>query len=138
MFDIGFLEILVIAVVGLLVIGPNQLPGAIRSGALWFGRIRRSIRNARAEIEQQIGADEIRREIHNEDVLHRLNELKTAKERIEQKVQESTQESIDDFEAHSHGPSHRPEDSHPPCEWEEETPSAPTAPSSTENHSKAD
>ena len=37
MFDIGFAELLLVAVVGLLVIGPERLPEAIRTGSAWVG-----------------------------------------------------------------------------------------------------
>ena len=66
MFDIGFLELLIIAVVGLLVIGPDQLPQTLRSIGLWVGRFKRALQNTRSEFEQQIGADDIRRQLHNE------------------------------------------------------------------------
>ncbi len=73
MFDIGFFELLVITVVGLLVIGPEQLPGAMKTAALWWGRFKRGLQNTRTEFEQQIGADDIRRQLHNEEVMRRLN-----------------------------------------------------------------
>lgn len=57
---------------GLIVIGPERLPGTIRTCALWIGRIKRSLAETRQELEKQIGADEIRRELHNEQVLHNL------------------------------------------------------------------
>ncbi len=69
MFDIGFAELLVVAVLGLLVLGPERLPGAIRTGALWIGRFKRSFNNVRAEIEREVGADEIRRQLHNEAIM---------------------------------------------------------------------
>lgn len=72
MFDIGFFELLVIGVVALLVIGPERLPDTIRSAALWWGRLKRAIQSTRTEIEQQIGADDIRRQLHNEEVMQRL------------------------------------------------------------------
>lgn len=72
MFDIGFFELLIIAVVGLVVIGPERLPGTLRKLALYWGRIKRSISDTRQEIEQQIGADDIRRQLHNEEVMERL------------------------------------------------------------------
>ncbi|GAA6151743.1 Sec-independent protein translocase protein TatB [Pseudoteredinibacter isoporae] len=72
MFDIGFFELLLIAVVGLVVIGPERLPGTLRKLALYWGRIKRSISDTRQEIEQQIGADDIRRQLHNEEVMQRL------------------------------------------------------------------
>jgi len=89
MFDIGFFELLVIAIVGLVVIGPERLPGAVRAIALWLGRIKRGIRDTRQEIEQQIGADEIRRQLHNEEVMQRL-------EKAEQKLQDSLSISNDE------------------------------------------
>ena len=53
MFDIGFAELLVIAVLGLLILGPERLPGAIRTTSLWIGRLRRSFNDIRSEIEKE-------------------------------------------------------------------------------------
>jgi sec-independent protein translocase protein TatB len=72
MFDIGFFEIVVIGIVALVVIGPEQLPSTIRTIGLWWGRIKRTVQTTRSEIEQQIGADDIRRQLHNEDVMQRI------------------------------------------------------------------
>ena len=91
MFDIGFFELLVIGVVGLLVIGPEQLPGALRTLALWWGRFKRGLQSTRAEFEQQIGADDIRRQLHNEEVMQRLNATK-------QEIEQSVNENIADIE----------------------------------------
>lgn len=86
MFDIGFFELLLIAVVGLLVIGPERLPTTIRTVALWVGRIKRSIRETRLEVEKQLGADEIRRELHNEQVMRNLEKMRTAHQELEKKI----------------------------------------------------
>jgi len=69
MFDIGFPELLIVSIVALLVIGPERLPEAVRSMALWIGRFRRSFASIRAEIEREIGADDIRRQLHNESIM---------------------------------------------------------------------
>lgn len=69
MFDIGFSELLLVALVALLVLGPERLPGAARTAGLWIGRIRRSFAAIRSEVEREIGADEIRRQLHNENIL---------------------------------------------------------------------
>ena len=76
MFDIGFAALLVIGVLGLLVIGPERLPGTVRTVALWIGRLRRSFSDIRSEIEREVGADEIRRQLHNESVLASREENK--------------------------------------------------------------
>lgn len=86
MFDIGFFELMVIAAVGLFVIGPERLPGAIRVCALWIGRIKRSIMQTRREIEQQLGADEIRRELQNEQVMINLAKMKDTRAELEAKI----------------------------------------------------
>lgn len=76
MFDIGFMELLLISIVALLVLGPEKLPHAIRTTALWVGRARRSFTKVKSEIEQQLNADEIRRQLHNESILKDLDEAK--------------------------------------------------------------
>ncbi len=83
MFDVSFFELLVVGVVALLVIGPERLPGAIRTGALWFGRLRHAITETRSEIEKHIGADEIRRQLHNEQVMASLEKLKESRAALE-------------------------------------------------------
>jgi sec-independent protein translocase protein TatB len=74
MFDIGFGELLLVGVVGLLVLGPERLPGAIRSSSLWLGRMRRSFNTIRAEIEREINAEEIKQDLHNETVMESLKQ----------------------------------------------------------------
>ncbi len=76
MFDIGFTELLLCLIVGLVVIGPEQLPGTVRTVALWIGRLKRSLAETRSEIERQIGADDIRRQLHNEEILRNIEETR--------------------------------------------------------------
>ena len=75
MFDIGGLELLIIAVVGLLVIGPERLPETLRTLGLWLGRLRRSFTTVKTEIEKEIGMDEVRRQLHNEAVMDQMKAL---------------------------------------------------------------
>ena len=86
MFDMGFLEILVIVVIGLVVIGPERLPGAIKTCVIWVNGIRRNVTAARTEFEKQIGADEIRREIHNEEILASLRAAKKKQEEMRKQI----------------------------------------------------
>ena len=69
MFDIGFPEFFLAAVITLLVLGPERLPAALRTLGLWIGRLRRSYYNVKTEIEREIGMDEVRRQLHNEQVM---------------------------------------------------------------------
>lgn len=76
MFDIGFLELLVIALITLIVMGPERLPEAIRTISLWFGRLKQLLAKTRQEIENEVGMDDIRHQLHNEQVLKELGEQK--------------------------------------------------------------
>ncbi len=86
MFDIGGLELMLIAIVGLLVLGPERLPETLRMLGLWLGRLRRSFTSVKAEIEKEIGMDEVRRQLHNEAVMEEMK-------RIEQEVQNSVEDA---------------------------------------------
>lgn len=76
MFDIGFPELMVVIVVSLLVIGPERLPETVRGLALWIGRMKRHFSEIKAEIETEIGADEIRQQLHNEKILAEFEKTK--------------------------------------------------------------
>ncbi|MGS2717877.1 Sec-independent protein translocase protein TatB [Eionea flava] len=65
----GLFEILLIAVVTLLVVGPERMPEAVRSTALTIGRVKRMLSQAKEDIEKQVGADDIRQQLHNEAVM---------------------------------------------------------------------
>lgn len=91
MFDIGFTEILLCIIVGLVVIGPEQLPQTVRTVGLWIGRLKRSLRDTRAELERQIGADDIRRQLHNEEIMRSLEQ---ANQRIQSSIYPGASESI--------------------------------------------
>ena len=60
MFDIGFWELLVIAVVSLLVAGPERLPGLVRDVGRWARKLRRYAMQAKYEFEQQLRIDEVK------------------------------------------------------------------------------
>lgn len=71
MFDVGFTELLLVALVALLVLGPERLPGAARTAGLWIGRLKRSFAAIKTEVEREIGADQIRLQLLNEQILER-------------------------------------------------------------------
>ena len=63
MFDVGFSELLVIALVALLVLGPERLPRAARMAGLWVRRARAQWHSVRAELESEIAAEDLRRSL---------------------------------------------------------------------------
>tara|TARA_B100001248_G_C27356882_1_gene444310 strand:- start:896 stop:1429 length:534 start_codon:yes stop_codon:yes gene_type:complete len=90
MFNIGSFEVLLICVISLLILGPERLPGAIRTAGLWIGRFRRNFYKVKSEIERELNADEIRRQLHNESI---MAELEAAKDTVEETAKE-TQASV--------------------------------------------
>jgi sec-independent protein translocase protein TatB len=63
MFDIGFSEIFVIAVVALLVLGPERLPKAARFAGLWVRRARAQWYSVKAELETELADEELKRSL---------------------------------------------------------------------------
>jgi sec-independent protein translocase protein TatB len=61
MFDIGFSELMVIAVVALIVIGPERLPKTARTVGHLFGRLQRYVRDVKADISREMELDELRK-----------------------------------------------------------------------------
>jgi len=67
MFDIGFWELCLIAVVALLILGPERLPVAARTAGLWIGKARRMIGNVKSEIDRELQLDEVRKRLREEE-----------------------------------------------------------------------
>ena len=59
MFDIGFLEIVIIASIALVVLGPERLPRAARTAGLWVGRARRMGADVKSDIAREIRESEL-------------------------------------------------------------------------------
>lgn len=62
MFDIGFWELVVVAVVTLLVVGPERMPQMVRDGARWLRTAQRMIADARRDLERELDVTEQQRE----------------------------------------------------------------------------
>ena len=60
MFDIGFLELMVVGILGLLVLGPERLPVAARQVGLFIGKIRRTMGSIQDDLERQVRTEELK------------------------------------------------------------------------------
>ncbi len=58
MFDVGFFELLIIFVIGLLVLGPERLPKVAAKVGNWVGQARRMTRNLKYQLEDEIALQE--------------------------------------------------------------------------------
>jgi len=60
-FDVGFTELMVIAVVALIVIGPERLPRVARTLGHLFGRLQRYVNDVKADINREIELEELKK-----------------------------------------------------------------------------
>ncbi len=65
MFDIGFSELMLVAIMALIILGPERLPKAARTVGLLVGRMRRTMTGIQQEIEQEVRNQEIREKLKN-------------------------------------------------------------------------
>jgi sec-independent protein translocase protein TatB len=63
MFDVGFSEILIIAVIALVFLGPDRLPHAARFAGLWVRRARAQWASVRAELERELELERVRADL---------------------------------------------------------------------------
>lgn len=91
MFDISFAELMMVAIVGLLVIGPEKLPNVARTLGAYTGRLQRYISQVKEEVSREVrfeelqalqqeikaGADQVKSSIRdgNQSVKETLNAL---------------------------------------------------------------
>ena len=61
MFDIGFWELSLVMIIALLVVGPERLPGLMRTLGLWIGRARRTLQSVQEEVRRELAAEELKR-----------------------------------------------------------------------------
>ena len=95
MFDIAFPELVLVCAVALVILGPERLPTAIRTLGLWFGRLRRSNYSVKSEIEHEVGMDDIRRQLHEEQIKDEINRLQQDVSDVKSDIDGVVAESID-------------------------------------------
>ncbi len=59
MFDVGFWELMVIAIMGLVILGPERLPVAIRTIRSWVGGIRKFSESVKTELTEELRINEL-------------------------------------------------------------------------------
>jgi sec-independent protein translocase protein TatB len=84
MFDVGFSELMVIAVVALIVIGPERLPRVARTLGHLFGRMQRYVNDVKADITREMQLEELKK---------LQNEMEEAARSIESSVQREVQDA---------------------------------------------
>ena len=86
MFDISFTEIMVIAVVALIVVGPERLPKVARTLGHLLGRVRRYVGDVKNDIQREMEVEE-------------LNELHTSVQKTAHSIENSVREEVSELKA---------------------------------------
>ena len=98
MFDIAFAELLIVSVLALVILGPQRLPVVMRTMGLWLGRMRRIYTNVRQEIDREVGMDDIRRQLHNEQITQELKQVEAEARSIKSDLTSSVNQAIKEGE----------------------------------------
>lgn len=61
MFDVGFTELMVIALVGLIVIGPERLPKVARTVGHLLGRLQRYVGDVKSDISREMQLEDLKK-----------------------------------------------------------------------------
>ena len=85
MFDISFMELLVISMVALIVIGPERLPTVARTLGNLYGRCRNFVYSVRTDI-------------HNEMRMEELKKMQSSLQETVQSIEDSVQQGVDQLE----------------------------------------
>jgi len=66
MFDMGFLELLLIGIIALIVLGPERLPKAARTVGLWIGKAKQGFDSIKTEIDRELKVKELQQQLAEE------------------------------------------------------------------------
>ena len=73
MFQVGFLEIAIILILGLLIIGPQRLPAVVKTVLKFYKKVQKQISNLKNDLEEDIGTEEIKKDVFNEMRMEELD-----------------------------------------------------------------
>lgn len=104
MFDMGFLELLLIGIIALIVLGPERLPKAARTVGLWIGKAKQGFDSIKTEIDRELKVKELQEQIAEQklklkndlnitDALDIKDEFSSIKDDISQTVNKIHQET---------------------------------------------
>ncbi len=89
MFDIAFSEMIIMAVIALVVVGPERLPKLARQVGEWMGKLQRYVADVKTDINRQMELEELR---------NLQKEVKSAASDLETSMRESISEAKSDFD----------------------------------------
>lgn len=96
MFDVGLSELMVIAVVALVVIGPERLPKVARTAGLLLGRLQRYVSDVKSDINREMQLDELKK--MQQEISNQVNSLETSVNHEIREVENSVSDVVDPLE----------------------------------------
>ncbi|MCP3687897.1 MAG: twin-arginine translocase subunit TatB [Gammaproteobacteria bacterium] len=93
MFDMGFTELIVIGIVGLVILGPERLPKVARTAGKYFGKLRRFMSSVKADVESELRSDELR------EIFEKQSEELQSLKKVVDDVGKDVGESVSELEA---------------------------------------
>jgi sec-independent protein translocase protein TatB len=111
-FDIAFSEMLILAVVALVVLGPERLPKVAKQAGQWMGKLQRYVSDVKSDINRQMELEELRK---------LQSEVKQAATSLESEFKSTvseTQSQFDSLSAGLSGSSEGGSDSAPRTDWD--------------------
>ena len=101
MFDVGFSELMMVGLIALLVIGPERLPKAARIAGFWIGKTRSTIANVKAEIKQELHAEEMRQLLQQQQAIsEELQQIATETQSAAEDIKASIQTDLENNRNH--------------------------------------
>jgi len=91
MFEVGFSELVMIALVSLLVIGPERLPKVARLAGFWIGKARNIAATFKEEIKHELHAEELRQIFNEQAELHDFHAALNETNKIIDAIQSSAE-----------------------------------------------
>ena len=76
MLDIGFFEVIIVASLFLIIVGPERFPEVAKNFFKVINWLKSRIKETKLEVEKSLNLNEIKQEIHNESTLKELSDLK--------------------------------------------------------------
>ena len=88
MFEIGFWELVMVGVVALIVVGPEQLPGLARKAGFWLGKARRMIAEVKADVDRELHFEELKQTLRQQADLSEVQDVADQMKALRREVEE--------------------------------------------------
>jgi len=96
MFDVGMWELGLIALIALLVVGPERLPGLARTAGAWLGRAKRFVTDVKADIDEELRVEELKRIMNEQNLSNPSHSiLEDTKEEFRE-IQKEVEQAFDE------------------------------------------